>query len=118
MPNLEGQYVVGNSSSSTHGQKQVQAIMTLRLGKQVDNQVAMLEETPKLSEEEESQDKSIRNFEPNTTIPIIMDEIPRKFVHKAPFPERLMVPKKGSKFEDILEVFKQVLINIPFLDAI
>jgi hypothetical protein len=28
------------------------------------------------------------------------------------------VPKKGGKFEDILEVFKQVQINIPFLDAI
>jgi hypothetical protein len=27
-------------------------------------------------------------------------------------------PKKGGKFEDILEVFKQVQINIPFLDAI
>jgi hypothetical protein len=28
------------------------------------------------------------------------------------------VPKKGGKFEDTLEVFKQVQINIPFLDAI
>jgi predicted AAA+ superfamily ATPase len=29
-----------------------------------------------------------------------------------------MAPKKGSKFDDILEVLKQVQINIPFLDAI
>jgi hypothetical protein len=29
-----------------------------------------------------------------------------------------MVPKKSSKFDDILEVFKQVQINISFLDAI
>jgi hypothetical protein len=28
------------------------------------------------------------------------------------------VAKKGGKFKDILEVFKQVQINIPFLDAI
>jgi hypothetical protein len=34
-----------------------------------------------------------------------------------PYPDRLLAPKKGGKFEDILEVFKQVQINIPFLDA-
>jgi hypothetical protein len=39
-------------------------------------------------------------------------------VPKAPYPERLQVPRNGGKLEDILEVFKQVQINIPFLDAI
>jgi hypothetical protein len=39
-------------------------------------------------------------------------------VPKAPYLERLQVPKNGGKLEDILEVFKQVQINIPFLDAI
>jgi hypothetical protein len=43
---------------------------------------------------------------------------PRSFVPKTPYPERLQAPKKGGKFEDILEVFKQVQINISFLDAI
>jgi hypothetical protein len=42
----------------------------------------------------------------------------RSLVPKAPYPDRLLAPKKGGKFEDILEVFKQVQINIPFLDAI
>ena len=37
---------------------------------------------------------------------------------KAPFPHRLVRPKKGIQFGDILKVFKQVQINIPFLDAI
>ena len=40
------------------------------------------------------------------------------FVPKAPFPVRLMAPKNGSKFEDILEVFKQVQIYTLFIDAI
>ena len=31
---------------------------------------------------------------------------------------KLLAPKKGGKLEDILDVFKQVQINIPFLDAI
>jgi hypothetical protein len=79
----------------------VQAIVTLKSEKQVDNQLAMPEETPKVAKEEESHDKPI---EPSTTVPIIED-IPSNFVHKAPFPKRLMVSKKGSKFEDILEVF-------------
>jgi hypothetical protein len=35
-----------------------------------------------------------------------------------PYPERLQGPKKEGKLEDILEVFKQVQINIPFFDAI
>jgi hypothetical protein len=43
---------------------------------------------------------------------------PRLFVPKVPYPERLQAPKKGGKFEDILEVFKKVQINISFLDAI
>ena len=37
---------------------------------------------------------------------------------KAPYPERLQAPRSGGKLEDILEVFKQVQINISFLDAI
>jgi hypothetical protein len=37
---------------------------------------------------------------------------------KAPYPERLQAPRNGEKLEDILEVFIQVQINIPFLDAI
>jgi hypothetical protein len=43
---------------------------------------------------------------------------PRSFIPKAPYPDRLLEPKKGGTFKDILEVFKQVQINIPFLDAI
>jgi hypothetical protein len=45
-------------------------------------------------------------------------EPPRALVPKAPYPERLQAPRNGGKLEDILEVFKQVQINIPFLDAI
>ncbi|XP_058202938.1 uncharacterized protein LOC131317400 [Rhododendron vialii] len=44
------------------------------------------------------------------------------YVPKAPFPQCLNAPspfpKKGAAMEDILEVFKQVKVNIPLLDAI
>jgi hypothetical protein len=68
-------------------------------------------------EKETSGNKEERDAEPSTTIPVVKDP-PRSFVPKAPYLERLQTPKKGGKFEDVLEVFKQVQINIPFLDAI
>ena len=58
-------------------------------------------------EGEESGNKEERDAKPSIAIPILKDPL-RLFVPKAPYPERLQVPKKGGKFEDILEVFKQV----------
>ena len=68
-------------------------------------------------EGEESGNKEERDAEPSTTTSIVKDT-PRSFVPKTPYPERLQAPKKGGKFKDILEVFKQVQINILFLDTI
>ena len=94
----------------------MQAIVTLRLGRQVDTHV----EDPKVDtaeqEGEASGNNKERDAEPFTTTPIVKD--PPRSALKAPYPERLQAPKKGGKFEDILEVFKQVQIDIPFLDAI
>jgi len=75
------------------------------------------EENPAAQEGQGSRSVEKRDTEPSTLAPTI-ETPPRSFVPKAPFPDRLLAPKKGGKFEDILEVFKQVQINIPFLDAI
>ena len=64
-----------------------------------------------------SGNKEERDAEPSTATPIVKDP-PRSFLSKTPYPERLQAPKKGGKFEGILEVFKQVQINILFLDTI
>jgi hypothetical protein len=86
----------------------------------VDNQVVDLEADH--AEEEEPKDEEGENQKEGDAEPSIVtsvvEEPPRAFVPKAPYPERLQVPKKGGKLEDILEVFKQVQINIPFLDTI
>jgi hypothetical protein len=68
-------------------------------------------------EEKESDNKEKRDAEPSTGTPIDKDP-PRSFILKAPYPERLRAPKKNAQFAEILEVFKQVQINILFLDAI
>ncbi|KAM2054354.1 hypothetical protein ACFX1T_003890 [Malus domestica] len=39
-------------------------------------------------------------------------------VPKVPFPQRLTSSKKNSNYKEILELFKQVQISIPLLDAI
>jgi hypothetical protein len=119
----------GNSSNQEH----VQAIVTLRSGKRVDNKVVNPEEDAEEEEkkeeeeeekkeeeeqkEEEGDNQEEGDAEPSTVTPVVK-EPPRALVPKAPYPERLQAPRNGGKLEDILEVFKQVQINIPFLDAI
>jgi hypothetical protein len=44
--------------------------------------------------------------------------LPSHLYLKAPYLDRLLAPKNGGKFEDIMEVFKHVQINISLLDAI
>jgi hypothetical protein len=117
VPNPKLQFHEGSSSNVVHGLEHVQAVVTLRSGKQVDNQVVHPEENPAAQEGQGSRSIEKRDAEPSTLASTI-ETPPRSFIPKEPFPERLLAPKKGGKFEDILEVFKQVQINIPFLDAI
>jgi hypothetical protein len=72
------------------------------------------EEEPK---DEEGDNQKKGDAEPFTVTPVVK-EPSRALVPKAPYPERLQAPRNGGKLEDILEVFKQVQISIPFLDAI
>jgi hypothetical protein len=117
VPNPKLQFHSGGSSNAVHGQEHVQAVVTLRSGRQVDNQVVLPEENVAAQEGRESGSTEERGAEPPISAPTI-EILPRSFIPKAPFPNRLLAPKKGGKFEDILEVFKQVQINISFLDAI
>jgi hypothetical protein len=107
---------IGNSSNHEH----VQAIVTLRLGKRVDNQVVDPEADHAEEEEpkgEEGDNQREGDVESSTVTPVVKEPL-RALMPKAPYPERLQVPRNGGKLEDILEVFKQVQINIPFSDAI
>jgi hypothetical protein len=96
-----------NSSNSVHRQKHVQSIVTLRSGRQVDNQVVLPGENPSVPQGQESGNNEERDAEPTKATPII-ENPSRSFVPKAPYPDKLQAPQKGGKFEDILEVFKRV----------
>ena len=83
----------------------------------MDNKVGQEEEDPVMLQGKESGRDKGGEVEPSRAIPTVEDP-PRSFVPKAPYPERLRAPKKNTQFVEILEVFNQVQINIPFLDAI
>jgi hypothetical protein len=90
----------GNSSNQEH----VQAIVTLRSGKRVDNKVVNPEENAEEEEqkgegkqrEEEGDNQEEGDAEPSTVTPVVK-EPPRALVPKAPYPERLQAPRNGGK---------------------
>ena len=83
----------------------VKAIITLRSGKQVDQPVPIpVEET---KEEKEVEQKHI----------IIKEDSMKKSM-PPPFPQALKGKKKTSNQTEVLEVLKQVKVNIPLLDMI
>ncbi|XP_026459238.1 uncharacterized protein LOC113359883 [Papaver somniferum] len=107
----------GSFEVSTSGAKpthHVQAVTTLRSGRVIDNHVS--------DDEENVQERNlptITQVTPSTET----DETEKgnseiSYVPHAPFPQALLPRKKGASPNDILEVFKQVNVNIPLLDAI
>ena len=100
---------IKNSSNQEHAH----AIVTLRSGRRVDNHVTEpeadheAEPTTDLSrqEEKESDNKEKKDAEPST-VTLIDKELPRSFIPKAPYLERLKAPKKNAQFTEILKVFK------------
>jgi hypothetical protein len=50
VPSPKLQFHEGSSSNAVHGQEHVQAVVTLRSGRQVDNQVVLSEENPAAQE--------------------------------------------------------------------
>ena len=84
---------------------EVKAVITLRNGKQVN------QPTPKPAEETRVEEE----VEP---VHIFIKEDSMKNSMPPPFPQALRGKKKASKQAGILEVLRQVKINIPLLDMI
>ena len=103
VPNPKGVHEVGSSSNS--GMDEVKAIITLRSGKEVDQPMPKpMEETRKEVE-----------MEPEH---IFLKEDLMKHCMPPPFPQALRSKKKASQQAGILEVLRQVKVNIPLLEII
>ena len=103
LPNPKGVHEVGSSSNA--GMDEVKAIITLRIGKEVDQPMPKPVEETRKGEE----------LEPEH---IFLKEDSMKHCTPPPFPQALRSKKKASQQAGILEVLRQVKVNIPLLDII
>ena len=106
-PNPQGQFCVDDCSSSKNKISQAKSITTLRSGKIIEKYI------PKSNTQDESSKikSSDEVLEPKS------NEIERCPI-PAPFTQRLIPPQKMNQNFEILEMLKQVKVNIPLLDAI
>ena len=99
LPNPKGIHEVGS------GMDEVKSIITLRSGKEVDQPL------PKPVEESRQGEK----MQPKH---ILLEEDTMKYRIPPPFPQALRGKKKETQQAGILEVLRQVKVNIPLLDLI
>ena len=103
-------------------------ITTLRSGKEIDKTIALKEvnhgkngESRGLNQESESEKKKSeeKDHESNSEpFKKASNEITMEDLKHAPFPHRLTKASKTNLNAEIYDIFKQVRINIPMLDAI
>ena len=105
LPNPRGVHEIGSASNPAPRMDEVKVVITLRNGKQVD------QPTPKPAEETREE----KEVEP---VHIFIKEDSMKNSMPPPFPQALRGKKKTSKQAGILEVLRQVKVNIPLLDMI
>ena len=103
LPNPKGVHEIGSSSSS--GLDEVKSIITLRSGREIKQPV------PKAAEETCKENEA----EPER---VIINEDSMKRCMPPSFPQALRSKKKASQQAGILEVLRQVKVNIPLLDII
>ena len=118
--NPQGQNSVGVSGPSEGTFEHYKAVTTLRSGKVVDKTIQTKEPTQEsqseLVREDEVSDKpNVPNTNDNDGE---LEEDKATHVPPAPYPHRLRAPKKVNNHSEIYELFKQVKLNIPLLDAI
>ena len=118
--NPQGQNSVGVSSPSDGTFEHCKAVTTLRSGKVVDKTIQLKDPIQELQDEPVGDDEvSDKPHAPKTDV---IDGEPEQdkasYIPLAPYPHRLRAPKKVNNHSEIYELFKQVKLNIPLLDAI
>ena len=99
LPNPKGIHEVGS------GMDEVKSIITLRSGKEVDQPLPKPVEESRQGEEMQSKH-------------ILLEEDTMKYRIPPPFPQALRGKKKETQQAGILELLRQVKVNIPLLDLI
>ena len=118
--NPQGQNSVGVSGQSESTFKHCKVVTNLRSGKVIDKTIQPKEPIQELQDEPVGDDEvSDKPHVPRADV-INGDPEQDKASHipPAPYPHRLRAPKKVNNHSEIYELFKQVKVNIPLLDAI
>ena len=105
LPNPRGVHELSFPSEHEKKMHEVQAIITLRSGKEIEQPVSKLAGKTREQKEEEPEHIFIKEDSMKESMP-------------PPFPQALRSKKKASKQDGILEVLRQVKVNIPLLDMI
>ena len=118
--NPQGQNSVGVSSPSEGTFEHCEDVTTLRSGKVVVKTIQTKEPIQESQKELVKDDEvSDKPYVPRTNV---IDSEPEEdkatHIPPAPYPHRLRTPKKVNNHSEIYELFKQVKLNIPLLDAI
>ena len=108
-PNPKGQFEVHQGGPS-NSKEQVQAVTTLRSGKEIAKPDLEKNKQPASSDPEGKENE----------VPPIKEksQVPPGFKPLPPFPNRLAPAKPSIQNQEIFDVLKEVKINIPLLDAI
>ena len=118
--NPQGQNIVGVLGPSEGTFEHCKAITTLRSGKVIDKTIQPKEPIQELQSEPVGDDEvSDKPHFPRTDV---IDGEPEQdkvfYIPPVPYPHRLRALKKVNNHSEIYELFKQVKLNIPLLDAI
>ena len=105
LPNPRGVHELSFRSEPAKRMDEVQAIITLRSGKEIEQPMSKPAGKTREHEEEELEHIFIKDDSMKESMP-------------PPFPQAPRSKKKASKQEGILEVLRQVKVNIPLLDMI
>ena len=121
--NPQGQNSVGISSPNDVTFEHCKAVTTLLSGKTMDKTIQPKEfskETTKDFQNEPLRDDDVfdKPHVHRTDVDVEPEKDKATHVPLAPYPHRLRAPKKLNNHSEIYELFKQVKVNIPLLDAI
>ena len=118
--NPQGQNSVGVSGPSEGTFEHYKVVTTLRSGKVIDKTIQLKKPIQELQDELVGDDEVLDKPHVPKTDVIAGEPEQDKASHipPAPYLHRLRAPKKVNNHYEIYELFKQVKLNIPLLDAI
>ena len=118
--NPQGQNSVGVSGQSESTIEHCKVVTTLQMGKVINKTIQPKEPIQEFQDEPVGDDEVSDN--PHVPRADVIDGEPEQdkasHIPPASYPHRLRAPKKVNNHSKIYELFKQVKLNIPLLDAI